>query len=372
MTPKSTATPLLAMSGNSRTRGSGKKSQKAKENEAQKKDGFLVLEDMPDTDITIIPETQLEPQSSTEASTRLESKIDAITAIITLLRAEVNASQARVVDLEKVVLGLEKRLEQQQVEIHELREHRATVGPRLSPSSSYAAVIGSAHGPLISEGLSARIISTRAEELFCTVDFSRVENDEGTTTVDPAALRKRIKEEMHKQDEKFRVKTIIKDRRSPNRLRILCRNEEELKNVKSAAVTTAVQGACVLRDQLYPVKINNARADAILMPDGSLKPNIASEIAEENGTEIAKVAWLSTKSNERAYGSLIAYFTKGSESTRFLREGYMYVGRESAVIKPFIPNEGPPRYYNCQSFGHKAFNCQSEKKCGNCAQLGHS
>ena len=83
------------------------------------------------------------------------------------------------------------------------------------------------------------------------------------------------------------------------------------------------------------------------MLDGSLKPNAASEIAEENGTELAKVAWLSAKNNGRAYGSLVAYFTKGLESTRFLREGYIYVGRESVVLKPFIPNEGPPRCYNC-------------------------
>ena len=277
--------------------------------------------------------------------------------MVTLLRAEVNTSQARVVYLEKVVLGLEKRLEQQQIEIHELREQRATVGPGLSPLSSYAAVVGSAHGPLILEGPSARIVPARAEELFCTVYFSRVEHNEGTATVDPAALRKRIEAEVQKRDKKFRVKAVIKDRRSPDRLRILCRNEEELKNVRSAAAATAVQGVRVLRDQLYPVKINNARADAILMPDGSLKPNVASEIAEENGTELAKVAWLSVKNNGRAYGSLVAYFTKGSESTRFLQEGYIYVGKELVVIKPFIPNEGPPRCYNCQGLSYKAFNC---------------
>ena len=79
-----------------------------------------------------------------------------------------------------------------------------------------------------------------------------------------------------------------------------------------------MQGVRVLRDQLYPVKINNTRADVILMPDGSLKPNAASEIAEENGTELAKVAWLSAKNNGRVYGSLVAYFTNGLESTRFL------------------------------------------------------
>ena len=92
MSPKSTATPLSTASGNSRTRSSGKNSQKVKENEAQRKDGFLVLEDMPDTDITMIAETQLKPQPSNDISTRVESKLNAITAIVTLLRAEVNVS----------------------------------------------------------------------------------------------------------------------------------------------------------------------------------------------------------------------------------------------------------------------------------------
>ena len=128
---------------------------------------------------------------------------------------------------------------------------------------------------------------------------------------DSAALRKKIEEEVQNQDEKFRVKAFIKDRRSPDRLRILCRKEEEFKNVKPATVAIATQGARVLRDQLYPVKINNARVDAILMPDGSLKPNAASEIAEENNTEPAKVACLSAKHNGRAFGSLVAYFTRG-------------------------------------------------------------
>ena len=54
------------------------------------------------------------------------------------------------------------------------------------------------------------------------------------------------------------------------------------------------------------------------MPDGSLKLNAASEIAEENGAELAKMVWLSTKNNKRAYSSLVAYLIKGSESMRFL------------------------------------------------------
>ena len=63
MSSKTTATPLSTASGNSRTRGAGKKSQKVRENKAQKRasfsdtDGFSVLEDMPDADVAMILET---------------------------------------------------------------------------------------------------------------------------------------------------------------------------------------------------------------------------------------------------------------------------------------------------------------------------
>ena len=94
------------------------------------------------------------------------------------------------------MIGLKKRLEQQQIEIHELREQRATVGPRLSFLSSYAAVIRSPHGPLIPAGLPARITLIRTEELFCTVDFSHVKHVKGITAADPAALRKKVEQEI--------------------------------------------------------------------------------------------------------------------------------------------------------------------------------
>ena len=69
---------------------------------------------------------------------------------------------------------------------------------------------------------------------------------------------------------------------------MLCKNEEELKNVESAATAITGQGVVVFRDQFYSVKMNNTRADAVLMSDNTLKPNIASEIAAENGTEVAR------------------------------------------------------------------------------------
>ena len=79
------------------------------------------------------------------------------------------------------------------------------------------------------------------------------------------------------------------------------------------------------------------------MPDGTLKVNAALEIAAENQTKLAKVAWLSKKQNSKAYRSLVAYFTKGSEAQRFLHEGYIHVGKESANVSRFEPSEGPLR-----------------------------
>ena len=193
MSPKATKTPLSTASGNSRTRGSGKKSQKVKENEAQKEEGLTILEDLSDTDITIIPETQLEPQPSNEASVRIENKIDALTAMTALFRAEINELKS----IHRIeVADLKKIMEQLQIELHELREQGATIGPVRSSLFSYTAAVGLAQGPLIPTGLPTRIIPASAEELFCTVDFSRVEYNEEIIAANLAALRKKIEQEI--------------------------------------------------------------------------------------------------------------------------------------------------------------------------------
>ena len=57
---------------------------------------------------------------------------------------------------------------------------------------------------------------------------------------------------------------VIKDARIKQQLRILCWSKVELEFVKQAATATAVEGARILRDQLYLVKINNVRTNAIL------------------------------------------------------------------------------------------------------------
>ena len=49
-------------------------------------------------------------------------------------------------------------------------------------------------------------MSPRAEKLFCTVDFSRIERNE--EMMDTAVLRRRVEEEVQKVDKNFRVKAV--------------------------------------------------------------------------------------------------------------------------------------------------------------------
>ena len=206
------------------------------------------------------------------------------------------------------------------------------------------------------------------EELFCTVDCGRVE--EGA--IDIAALRKKIEKEVQKTEEWYKCMSVVRDHRSQHRVRILCRNEKELDLVKQAAATTAIEGARILRDQLYPVKVNNVRADAVLSSSTkAIREDLVPALEDCNKTQIAKVSWLSSRSASKAYGSMVVFFTKGSEAERFLREQYIIVGGESAVVRVFEPSSTLPRCYKCQEVGHKAFSCKKSLRCGNCAQWGH-
>ena len=52
-----------------------------------------------------------------------------------------------------------------------------------------------------------------------------------------------------------------------------------------------------------------------------------------NNTQVAKLSWLSSRRTRKAYGSMVVFFTKGSEAAKFLNERYMNVGGESALFE---------------------------------------
>lgn len=65
----------------------------------------------------------------------------------------------------------------------------------------------------------------------------------------------------------------------------------------------------MLRDQLYPVKVDNANRSAVLNQDGEILPGAAETLGKGDNVSIAKIAWLSNKGAAKAYGSMVIYLT---------------------------------------------------------------
>lgn len=213
---------------------------------------------------------------------------------------------------------------------------------------------------------------TATSSLFCTVEGLDMTEQEKEAL--PSNIRAGV-EKIIRSDQKqpgWRCRAVIRDNRNPQRVRILCRDEEELKQVKKAAEQSKPQGGRVLGDQLYPVKMDSVAAHVILTPQGSLREDARARLEAENDVKIAKIVWLSNKLSRKAYGSMAVFFSSGEDAVQALQAGFFSVGGESAYTNIFEARRGPMRCYNCQELGHKAFNCKSETKCSKCSQKGHS
>ena len=141
--------------------------------------------------------------------------------------------------------------------------------------------------------------------------------------------------------------------------------------MKEVAEKTAVTGARVMRDQLYPVKVDNANRIAVLDDAGNVLPGAAEARGAENKVSIAKISWLSNRESGKAYGSMVVNVTKCSDAKRLLDGLYFDLAGESAYANVFERRIGPVQCYNCQEIGHKAVSCKKPQTCGKCAQMGH-
>lgn len=208
----------------------------------------------------------------------------------------------------------------------------------------------------VSSGLT--VPSTYTDTPYCTIDTSRA-NAAEKTKANPAAVREAIEKEIPKQQGK-------------ENWRFTGRDVQETKVVREAAEKITVGGSRVLRDQLYPIKVGNARRDGVLSAEGLLLPGIIESLGKENEASVAKVAWISRKDNGKAYGSMIVYLHRGSDANRLLQEGYFHVNGESGFTNVFERRSRPDQCYNCQSMNHKAYNCKKATVCARCATEGHN
>jgi DNA-binding protein H-NS len=244
-----------------------------------------------------------------------------------------------------------------------------TASQNTPPSVSYADI---AKTPPRSQQVTRSTPPTRKSGLeyneapYCTIDVSRVEEKE-KNAVTLAAIRQVLEKELgHK------CRAVVKDPRGPERVRVMCQDEKEVDQVKDAIQRgIQTQGTRVLRDQLFPVKVDNANRTQVLNSDGTIREDALTALGQENEVRIAKIVWLSDKSNQKAYGSMAIYLTRASDANHLLQKQFFDLAGESAFTRVYEPRVGPVQCYNCQSLGHKAFGCKKAQICANCAHEGH-
>ncbi|KAI6824489.1 hypothetical protein KC343_g180 [Hortaea werneckii] len=214
-----------------------------------------------------------------------------------------------------------------------------------SPNPSYADVARTPPGshPSNLRTLSNQTTpSTFTDTLYCTVDVSNVEEEE-RGRANASTIRQEVEEGMRKGERGsgWRCVAVTRDPRNSGRIRITCRDEEELARVKVVAERAKASGARVLRDKWYPVKVDNACRMAVLDENGDLRVGATEMMEKENEVKIAKLSWLSRKDSPKAYGSMVVYVTKRADAARLLDGQYFNVDGESAFTRVFEPRRGP-------------------------------
>jgi hypothetical protein len=162
-----------------------------------------------------------------------------------------------------------------------------------------------------------------------------VDNGNERTSAGPirAAVEKEIRTMENHTNWRCRADTV--DPNNTNRIQIACRDEIEHQLVKKIAEATIGAGARVLRDDLYPIKVDSVRKAAVLDEQGEVRAGAAAAFGEENETTVAKIAWLSMEESTKDYGSMVVYLTKNTDARRLLDEGFFHAGGESGVTSVF-------------------------------------
>jgi len=107
-----------------------------------------------------------------------------------------------------------------------------------------------------------------------------------------AYIREAIEKEIQTREDigRWRYTAVVKEARNPDQIRIIYRDKGEVQLVKEAAQKITIPRVRVLRDQLYPVKVDNANRTTVLDTDGNILPGVAEALGTENKVNIAKIA----------------------------------------------------------------------------------
>ena len=122
------------------------------------------------------------------------------------------------------------------------------------------------------------------------IDTSRVAEGD-TDKTSPGAIRAAVEKEMRTTNGhgKWRCRAVTRDAKSANRIRIACRDETEQHMIKQVAETKIALGVRVLRDELYPIKVDNVNRLAVLDENEEIRTGVAEALGQENETTVAKI-----------------------------------------------------------------------------------
>ncbi|KAJ5737222.1 uncharacterized protein N7483_002347 [Penicillium malachiteum] len=201
-------------------------------------------------------------------------------------------------------------------EIQSLREEISV--PAATSSPSYADV---ARTPPSSYPSNIRTLSTLnttpttfTDTLYCTIDTSKMA-DKGIGVISAGLVRAAVEAEMRSTGDHAHWRCCAL--------------------VKKVVEEKIGVGARVLRDELYPIKVDNVNKASMLDENGEIRTEATVAFSEENKTTVAKILWLSRKESEKAYGSMVVYLTKHNNAQRLLADGFFYAGGESGVTSIF-------------------------------------
>ena len=290
-----------------------------------------------------------------------------------------------VIQQQDTIKDLHERLKDTQAELKQVHDQLDAISGNVAlntpagttPDPSYADV---ARTPPNSTPVNVRSISsmgttpsTMTDTLYCTVDTSKVPSED-TVRISVGAIRTNVEKYMRNTSEQanWRCRAVTRDQKNPHRVRIACRDETEHKEVKRVLEANLVTGMRILRDDLYPIRVDGVNRTAVLDESGNVRTGAAEAFGMENETQVAKIVWLSNREVAKAYGSMLVYLNKGSDARRLLQEGFFHAGGESGYTKPFERRERPKQCFNCQEItDHRAYQCTKPQVCGRCAKGGH-
>ncbi|KAJ5741087.1 hypothetical protein N7493_000959 [Penicillium malachiteum] len=239
-------------------------------------------------------------------------------------------------------------------EIQSLREEISTPAPISSPSYADLARIPPSSYPSNIRTLSTlnTTPTTYTDTLYCTIDTSKILENENQK-ISAGSIRAVIETEIRAMDGHtlWCYHAVIVSPQNNNRIRIMYCDEAEyqlVKKVVEAKIGTSVQ---VLRDELYPIKVNSVRSTIVLDENLDVLLGAVVALSEENDINIAKIMWLSSKEAVKPYGSMVEIGHKIFQCkniqkyAKYTIEGYHHNNYNHTVPK-YIPYRGPYKSYS--------------------------